>query len=239
MPGLSVLSSNRRSPLEILVDDYLTACKARGLARSTVANSYGYPLRSIFLPWCADQGIREVEDLTPRAIDAFSIYLLDDGGKRGRLSKHSVHAYCRSVPGFLTWCNREGEAVTAQPQLPRLPRKVVDILDRGEIDALEGAVSSERDKIIVRILGDCGLRAGELCSLRLEDVIRRDRNTFLHVRGKGARERLVPVVLPLFRRIERYARTGRPSDLVTDRLFVSHRRGRSGFYERLTPNTIA
>lgn len=240
MSRISVVSRpTEPSPLHRLVDDYLMACRARGLAPKTIDDSYGYPLRSIFLPWCVENGIEKPEQLTSRTVDAFSVLLLERGGKNvKRLSKFTVHAYARSVRGFLTWCAQEGEDIKARPALPRLPRRVLNVLDRSEIDALEAAAPTERDRIIIRILGDCGLRADELCSLRLSDVVRHDRQAYLHVQGKRDMERLVPVPPALLRRIERYARDARPQDAQSDRLFVALRRGRSGDYEPLTRSGV-
>lgn len=124
------------------------------------------------------------------------------------------------------------------PALPTLPRRVLDVLDRDEIDRLEAAAKSERDRLIIRILCDCGLRAEELCSLRPESVLRRDRQAHLAVKGKGERDRLVPLPPPLLRRVENYIRGGRPHDTRAPQLFVGLRRGRSGDYESLTPSGI-
>jgi integrase/recombinase XerD len=238
MPEIVQLNQHAGTPIGVLIDDYLLSCRARGLSPYTVKNSYGYPLRQVFAPWCEQRQITAVDQLSPRVVDAFTTHLLEEGGSRGQLSKHTVHAYVRGVRGFLTWCAREGETVPAKPALPRIPRMVVDVLTRDEITAMENAAPTERDKIIVRVLGDCGLRAAELCALRPEDLLRNDGHTYLHVQGKGSRERLVPVMPQLFRRIERYARSGRPSDTYTERIFVSVRRGLSGVYEPLTPSGI-
>jgi integrase/recombinase XerD len=118
------------------------------------------------------------------------------------------------------------------------PFRVLDVLDRDQIDALEAACPTERDRILVRILGDCGLRAAELCGLTPEDVRRRDRGAFLHVRGKGERDREVPLPPALLRRLDRYLRDVRPSDSRHRNLFLSLRRGRSGDYEPLTPSGL-
>jgi site-specific recombinase XerD len=224
--------------ISTLIDDYLLSCRARGLTPTTVNHSYGYPLHHVLLPWCEKHEIESVAQFGTRDIDRFTADLIEDGGSRGKLSRNSVHSYLRAVRGFLAWCEREGEQVHAKPQLPRLPRKVLDVLSREEITAMEGAAQTERDKIIIRILGDCGLRAGELCGLREEDLVRRDKQSLLHVHGKGSRERLVPVMPALFRRIERYVRSGRPKDTATTRLFVSVRRGLSGSFEPLTTSGI-
>lgn len=213
------------------------ACRARGLARSTITGSYGYPLQHVFLPWCLDHGYTELSQLTGRTMDAFAVHLVEGGGRDGRtLEKSTVHAYVRAVRGFLNWCEQEGEGRVARPPLPCLPRRVLDVLDRDEIDRMEAAATSERDRIILRILGDCGLRAEEVCSLRPESVIRRDRHAHLLVHGKGERDRLMPLPPALLRRIENYIRSGRPSDTRAPQLFLGLRRGRMGDYEPLTPS---
>jgi len=220
-----------------LVEAYLTDCQARGLARGTIENSYGYPLRKVFLAWCARRGIDAIAQLDREAVNDFAIELQRGGGERGKLSKHSVHAYVRSVRGFLAWCGREGEGQAAQPPLPRLPRILVDVLDREEVDRLETATPTERNKLMIRLLGDCGLRADELCRLRTGDILQRDRRAEVHVTGKGSEERLVPLVPGLHRRLDRYLRGGRP-DAAGDHIFVSLRRGKSGEFEPLTPSGV-
>jgi integrase/recombinase XerD len=222
-----------------LVDDYFMECRARGLAPATINGSYGYPLRSIFIPWCEANAVERPEQLDSRTVNAFSVALAEHGGKSGRpLSKFSIHAYARAVRGFLTWCARQGEVVIARPALPRLPRRVLDVLDRHEIDALEAAAPTERDRLIIRVLGDCGLGAEGLCGLQVDDVVRRDRQAYLRVTEKNDMQREVPVSPVLLRRLERYISSGRPNGARGSRLFVSLRRGRSGDYEPLTRSGV-
>lgn len=47
-------------------------------------------------------------------------------------------------------------------QAPKLPRRALDVLSRADVRQLEDAASNERDKVIVRVLADTGIRAGEL-----------------------------------------------------------------------------
>jgi integrase len=239
MPDLKVTSTNPEPDLTSLVDDYLMDCRARGLARATITQSYGYPLRSVFLPWCKDNGLTGLSQVTSRRMTALSVMLLESPGASGRqLSKATVHSYTRGIRGFLQWCANEGEGNAAKPTLPRLPRRLLDVLDRDEIDALEAAGETERDRIMLRILGDCGLRSYELASLCPDQIIRHDRQANLHVHGKGERDRFVPLPPSLSRRLERYLRAVRPRDAQCDEIFVSLRRGRSGDYEPLTQSGI-
>lgn len=225
------------NPIQTLVDDYLADARARGLSPATLTQSYGYPLRNVLVPWCAANEITDLEQLDTRTLNRLSATLLDQGGKRGQLSKHSVHTYMRAINRFLSWAEAEGEGAGAKAQLPKLPKKLVDVLSRDEIERMEDAAKAERDKLIVRLLADTGIRVGELVSLRTSDLIERDRNHFIRVRGKGSRERLVPVPR-LYRRLLRYAERGRPEDTASDKLFIALRRRPGGDYEPLTTSGV-
>ena len=224
MPSLKVVPAQQPSALARLVEDYLAACRARGLSPKTVDGAYGYPLRSILLPFCRDAGITEISGLDNRALDRLSGRLLERGGAKGALSKASVHAYMRAVNHLLAWAKKEGEGIGAKAQLPRLPKRLLEVLSRAELDRMEDAATTERDKLIVRTLADTGIRVGELVGLRTSDLHERNRSLFLRVRGKGAKERMVPVPPPLYRRLRRYADRGRPKDVRSDRLFMGLRR---------------
>jgi integrase len=226
MPRVTVVQPSPSVGLERAVDDYLSSCRARGLSPRTMT-AYANPLLHVFLPWCAEQGIAEVGQLDQRALDRFTAHLLDVGGAKGALSKFSVAAYVRPVRQLLVWARKEGEAVAGQPQLPRLPRRVLDVLSREEIARLEEAAVAERDQLIIRVLADTGMRVGELVGLGADAIVRQGRDAYLRVQGKGERERLVPVSPSLVRRIERHLRSRR-KDTYSDRLFLALRRGRDG-----------
>jgi len=155
------------------------------------------------------------------------------------MSKHSVHAYIRAINHFLSWANREGEPVAVKAQLPRLPKQFVDVLSRGEIQAMEDAAQTERDKLIVRTLADTGIRVGELVALRPSDLQLQGRNQYLKIRGKGSRERLVPLPAALYRRLCRYADRGRPSDTHSDRLFLALRRSPLATFDALKTSGVS
>lgn len=231
--------SDTPTPLEELASDYLASCRARGLSEATVERAYRWGLCEVFLPWCAANRIQKPDELTQRVLDRFASDLHQHGGRRSKaLSKQTIHTYIRHVRQFLKWAKRQGEfSGKAKPQLPRLPRKVLDVLTRSEIDRLEGAATDERNKLMVRILADTGLRLGELCDLTTDSVRRDGRKAFLKVRGKGDRERLVPILPDLTRRIERFIKY-RSEEANGDRLFIASRRGRDGRYGPLNKSGV-
>ncbi len=119
-----------------------------------------------------------------------------------------------------------------------MPRRLLDVLSREEIGRLEDAARMERDELIVRVLADAGLRVTELTGLRTTDLIERDRRVCRRVRGKGDRQRDVPVMPQLGRRLRRHVERGRPRGTTSDRVFLGLRRGRSGDHEPLTRSGV-
>src|SRR5215469_3228376 len=192
----------------------------------------------VFLPWCAREGIAEPPQLTTRLLERFLAELIEHGGKRGELSRNTVWTYVKAVRSLLAWAKTEGEEVKAEARLPKLPQRLVEVLSREEIQRIEDVAETERDKLIVRLLADTGIRVGELVKLRTSDFVERDRNLYLHVQGKGARERLAPLSPALARRLRRYTERSRPADANGDRLFLARRRSVSGEHEPITDSGV-
>ena len=238
MPSLSGVETQSPTALATLLEDYFASRRASGISPRTL-DTYSYPLKGVFLPFCAREGITEPGQVTQRVLDRLSTEMLDRGGVRGPLSRHSVHSYSKTINLFLNWCREQGELETrAAVQRPKLPRKLVDVLSRDEIQAMENAADNERDKVIVRLLADTGMRLSELLLLRLDDLVERDRARYVHLRGKGSMDRLVPVPR-LYPRLKRFVERDRPKDLLTDRVLVGRRRqpGRLDF-EPLTSSGV-
>jgi len=230
--AVHVLDQGASSPLETLIDDYLISCRARGLSPRT-DEQYSYALRHVLLPWCESQGITRLDQLDRRAFDHFTSDLLARRNRYGEpITKHAVHSFLRPVRLLLNWAIREGENVLAKPQLPRREKPVRDVLKRDEIDRLEAALPNERDRLIIRIFGDCGLRLDELTRLKSTDIVRSGRQAHLRVLGKRSRIRDVPIPPSLLRRLDRFADT-RPAERESDALFLTVR-NYAGLYRPLT-----
>ncbi|MGB1102638.1 MAG: site-specific tyrosine recombinase XerD [Crocinitomicaceae bacterium] len=80
--------------------------------------------------------------------------------------------------------------------LPKIGKKLPEVLDKDEIDALINAVDlskneGHRNRAIVETLYSCGLRVSELINLKITNLYFEE--GFIRVIGKGNKERLVPV----------------------------------------------
>jgi integrase/recombinase XerD len=92
-------------------------------------------------------------------------------------------------------------------ELPKVGRKLPEVLTIEEIDALIQAIDhskaeSQRNVAILETLYSCGLRVSELVSLRFSDLYFEE--GFIRVIGKGNKERLVPVSKSVEKEINRY-----------------------------------
>jgi integrase/recombinase XerD len=92
-------------------------------------------------------------------------------------------------------------------EAPKIGRKLPDTLNHEEVEALISAIDlskpeGERNKAIIETLYGCGLRVTELIELKLSNLYFNDE--FIKVRGKGDKERLVPIGRAAMSQINRY-----------------------------------
>jgi integrase/recombinase XerD len=173
-----------RREWERLIGDFEASIQASGLSLRTVEH-YSDVLQRVLLGYCERAGVLPKE-LTKRDLERLAAELLQSGR-----SRQSVKTYLSAVNRFLKWCSDEGELSKLRAPQPSVERKVLDVLNREEIRRIEDAADTERDRLIVRVLADTGIRVGELRRLRTTDLVAQGRERYLRVRGKGTKERLV------------------------------------------------
>jgi site-specific recombinase XerD len=228
--------TSSESGLARAIADFLSHSRAQGGSPRTT-DHYTVTLTRIFLPWCVAEGITEPNQLDQAALNRFNNHLLTRPGRP--LAKESVRSYLRPVRLFLGWTAKAGlTADGVNVQRVKAERKVLDTLSRAEIAEMEAAADSERDKLIIRLLGDSGIRLGELLALKPSSLTVQGRDHLITVDGKGSRQRLVPIKPAVAARLKRYAERGRPADAITERIFITRRRRPSGDYEALTGRAV-
>lgn len=106
----------------------------------------------------------------------------------------SQNRHLSSIRQFFRFWMREGLLKVnpvAELQLPKMPSKLPHYLSLEEIDALLAAIQNPRDYAMVCVLYATGLRVSELIFLTWENIdLSRG---FVKVRGKGNKERVVPL----------------------------------------------
>ncbi len=191
------------SRISTLAEDFLRMLAAeRGASEHTV-RAYAREVRG-FAAYLnetlgGDVTVAAVEHLHIRAY----LGLLYERG----LTKASTARALAAVRSWFKWLAKEGHAaknpaaLVSTPKrplhLPRVPsmeevNRVLDSLDGGSDPAKkETAAWPERERVIFELLYGCGIRNSELVGLDLASL--RLRDDVILVRGKGKKERLVPL----------------------------------------------
>lgn len=118
---------------------------------------------------------------------------------------------CRILSGvraFYKYLQTDGYTAADPSELlesPRLGDHLPEVLTTAEVDRLEAAIDyskweSQRNRAIIEVLFSCGLRVSELVNLKLSDLYLKEQ--FIKVRGKGGKERFVPISESAIRNIE-------------------------------------
>jgi len=118
-------------------------------------------------------------------------------------------------------------------EAPKVGRKLPDTLSHEEVESLIAAIDlskpeGERNKAILETLYACGLRVSELTELKLSNLYFKDE--FIKVRGKGDKERLVPIGQSAIKQINIYVnqvRLHQPIQKDFEDFVFLNRRGKS------------
>ena len=127
-------------------------------------------------------------------LDQFGAQLLDQG-----VSNKTVARILAGVRSFYHFLFIEKEISEDPTELMSSPQRGVylpTVLSIDEIDKIEAVIDKSknegiRDHAIVETLYSCGLRVSELCNLCFSNLFLED--GYIHVHGKGNKDRLVPI----------------------------------------------
>ncbi len=196
-----------------LVERFLGELKDEGKAARTVIN-YGLALRR-FVGWVSERGI-EWRTLSPEQAKAFRAWLVERG-----LSPRSVNLALSALRVFYDWLAEQNLA-HGNPFGRRIrvkePKTTPRFMTNGELDAVLKAIENLPQHVVLafKTMLFSGLRVAEAANLLAGDVLVEDDAVLLRVRGKGNKERIVPVINPeVARKLVDLAKTKRP----TERLF--------------------
>jgi integrase/recombinase XerC len=199
----------------------------RGASRHTVRN-YAVDLRE-FAAFLHGEGVA-VAEADSRLVRAYLATLY-----QRRLAKTSIGRHLASIRSCFRFLARRGVIARnpARPvRSPRPPRPLPAFLPKDESKELldlprSGTEAARRDHALMELLYATGIRVAECCGLDCEDLDRSSGTA--RVRGKGDKERVVPVGDVALAAVEQYLAVGGRS---TGPLFQNQHGG------RLTPRSI-
>ncbi len=191
-----------------------------------------------FAAWLSARGLA-LDDVDVRVL---SDYAADLGRRRPKLAPASIGRKLSAVRSLLRFAL--GPARVPDANLaPKRPHRLPVAPKPQEIDALLESLARKgplglRDRALVELVYSAGLRSAEAVGLDLQDVD--FDQELIHVRGKGGKERTVPLGEEAAYRLGLYLRDGRPQLVrgAENAVFVSARGRRldTSTLRRLTPN---
>jgi integrase/recombinase XerD len=212
----------------------------RGLSRNTL-NAY----RTDLLQYGEYLSAHKLDALgaRPAEVGEFLAELATGGPEKPAVSSATIHRKAACLRSFYKHLRRDeliGDDPTASLAAPRRSKKLPHVLNYAEVGKLlaapEGAEPTAlRDRALLEVMYACGLRASEVIGLEMSDIDLHE--GFVRARGKGSKERLVPIGRQAIAAIRGYLRGGRPELLhgrEEPRLFLNFRGGpltRQGLYK--------
>jgi integrase/recombinase XerD len=174
---------------------------------------------------------------------AFLSELATGQGERPAVAAATLQRKAACLRSFYRHLRREGlieHDPTAELRGPRKTGRLPRVLSREEVAMLLGQPRGTeplalRDRALLEVMYACGLRASEAIGLQASDVDLDE--GILRARGKGSKERLVPIGRQAIAALRAYEQRGRPTLVgyrMESRLFVNHRGGgltRQGLYK--------
>lgn len=215
-----------------------------GYARSTVDGSPSY-IKAFFY-YLEQKGIYILTEITSQIIKDYFVYLSrrKNYNKAGSLSLNSLRNNLSALKRFGKYLRETEQGnLEVEMHLPvnKYPSK--EILTQKEIKELyyatDQTILGMRDKAMLSIYYGCGLRRNEAVNLNVEDILL-EKNKLIVRKGKGYKERIVPITEKIKDDLESYLKYAR-IDLIERNpqekaFFVGSRGNRiSGnmLYERL------
>lgn len=162
----------------------------------------------VTISWYKDQlteffkwlGSEDPADLNLLKFKQYGVFLKSQNKRNGdKLSSSSVHGAMRAVKAFYNFCIGEDylDDFSRQLRLPKVYKKEQLILDDQEILLLlkvldnSAARNNQRNRCFVLLMIDSGLRRGEIPRININDISFPTRSMI--VRGKGSKQRLIPM----------------------------------------------
>lgn len=149
---------------------------------------------------------------------------------KNKISARSVNRKLSSLKSFFKYLQRQ-QIVEVNPMSkisgPKTPKRLPVFVDEHQMEDLftevqfEEGFNGQRDRLILDLLYQTGIRRSELTHLKEADVDLF--NSTIKVLGKRNKERIIPISLPLKRNLEGYLQVKKELNLSNSMLLVSEK----------------
>ncbi|MGI6106288.1 MAG: site-specific tyrosine recombinase XerD [Raoultibacter sp.] len=197
--------------MDRLIREYLAFLSVERGSSPLTISAYRRDLQD-YEHYLARNSISEIDAITRDTIISYEEDLI----KRSYAAS-SIERHVSVLKGFHKFLVREGYSKknpTDSVSLPKVPLALPDVLSIEQMDQLLAQPFTDdarglRDRAILEVLYGCGLRVSELVSLDVGNVVFAEQ--YMRVRGKGSKERIVPIAGEALSVLTRYLEEGRPN----------------------------
>lgn len=184
-----------------VADAYLDFMLSRQAMHCTPATMWHYNKLKEFLLWAEQEGVTTCHDLTSRLVRKY----LADKTEHG-YADSTIHGYARTIKTFLRFLYRDRIIQhEVSFEMPKLSKKRLPVLNGDQLRQIVAACDV-RDRAIVLLMADTGLRNTEVCSLNWGDI-NMDNGLIRIKQGKGQKDRSVVCGATTRRALLAYRRT--------------------------------
>ncbi|WP_268626935.1 tyrosine-type recombinase/integrase [Paenibacillus alvei] len=194
-----------------MFDDFVQHLDQTGISNRTIANYKA--TWSKFQKWMfqTDPALQDAGQATQKDIADYKRYMNDFGGRGGLPAKPSTmqltFVQLNAIFEYFTVMNFIPDNPVERVKKPPAARRTPKWLSRNEQNALLRELrkgSNKRDNAIVLLMLRAGLRVHELCNLLLTDITLNARSGSTYIRGKGYKDREVPLNSEVRNALESY-----------------------------------
>jgi integrase/recombinase XerD len=187
----------------------------RGLAANTLS-SYRRDLRR-YHAFLDASGVTDLEAVSEATVSAFLVHLREGDADHPPLTATSAGRTVVAVRGFHRFCVVDGLAThdpAAGVRPPAPARRLPKALPLADVEAILGASGAAgttlalRDRALLEVLYGTGARISEAVGLDVDDLDRVDATVLL--RGKGGKDRIVPIGSYALEAVDAYLTRARP-----------------------------
>jgi site-specific recombinase XerD len=170
--------------IEKAINDFLLSCKVEGKSYGTI-ECYSDKLKG-FLWYCNNFNLPDdIKAIETNHLRQFLAYLRETPHRfnstcpraKKPINSTTIQKYYRALSALINWSISEGildNNPLIKIKVPRAEKKVIKSLIPAEVNQLISSLPNTfdgiRNKAIILVLIDCGLRLGELLNIRMTDI---------------------------------------------------------------------
>jgi integrase/recombinase XerD len=178
--------------ISVWIDAFLIAKQSESLSKHSI-KFYSTSLK-VFSSWCDGQEVKRIKQITPSLLREYLSWLESKGHNSG-----GINGFFRSVRSFLNWFELENDLdnwhnpiLKVKP--PRLIQEPITGVSMEDFNLLlskcpKNTFLGIRDRTILMLMLDTGIRSQELCNIKIADVNLTE-NSIQILLGKGKKNRV-------------------------------------------------